>query len=204
MIYYYDTPNYCVALIPKTACTSFAKAIIETFYPKINQEIVKTSEFFHGPKYIWYCPRLEKPNKTVVCLFRNPSERFVSAVNQTKINLDLAIDCLINDKDCLFPTYSKPRKIRNDIHFAQQYQWITKDSHLFKFPNDIEEMAKFIGINEKVPHLNQSQNKSFLSNDQLKIIEDYYKLDIEIFNQISSPNTILPQKLWLDIEDQLC
>lgn len=184
MIYYYDTPNYCVALNPKTACTSFAQAIIKTFYPNINDYINQISTVFHGATYISMCPRIEKPNKPVVCLFRNPIERFASAVRQTDISVDTAIDCLLNDKEYHFPIYSKPLKLRKNIHFIQQNRLVTENSYLFRFPDQIEDMAKFIGITVEMPHLNKSDKKIALSDHQAEFVASYYYEDMEIYKRL--------------------
>lgn len=184
MIYYYDTPNYCVALNPKTACTSFAQAIIKTFYPHIDEIINKTSTVFHGPTYICSCPRVETPQKPIVCLFRNPLERFASAARQTDISVDAAIDCLLNDKEYHFPVYSKPTKLRKNIHFIEQSKLVTKDAILFRFPEEIDAMAKFIGITIEMPHLNKSDKKIALSDHQAEFVASYYSKDMEIYKRL--------------------
>lgn len=192
MISYYDTPNYCVALNPKTGCTSFAKAIIKSFYPDIYNEIKDSfDEYGHGQGYIVRCPILQKPDKPVVCLIRNPVDRFCSAVNQTKINLEEALDALKNNTTCHFPTFSKPQNIRTNIHFIEQNKWLSGDCHLFKFQDHMNEMAEFIGINHSMPHLNQSNKKIMLNDDQIDFINSYYKDDVFIFSQINKPNTTI-------------
>lgn len=184
MIYYYDTPDYCVAHNPKAACTSFAQAIIKTFYPQINEEINNTSTVFFGAKYILLCPRVEVPNKPVVCLIRNPVDRFCSAIKQVDIDINTAIDCLSNDKEYHFPIYSKPKKLREDGHFREQNKLITDSSHLFKFPEEIDAMAKFIGITAEMPHLNKSDKKIVLNDQQAEFVAAYYSKDMEIYKQL--------------------
>lgn len=188
---YYETPDYCVAHNPKVGCTSFAKAIVDTYYPDISKTILDTSPQFCGAKYIIYCPKTSNPLKQVVCLIRNPLERFASAVRQTDISIDAAIDCLLNDKEYHFPVHSKPKKLREDGHFREQSKLVTKDTILFRFPEEIDAMAKFIGIKGQMPHLNQSNKKISLTKDQLDFIQFYYYDDIKLFEQIKEPNTIV-------------
>jgi len=184
MIYYYKTPNYCVAINPKVGCTSFAKAIINTFYPDIDKEINNTSTIFHGPKYILLCPKIQIPNKPVVCLVRDPIERFASAINETGINIDEAVKCLLNDEYYHFPIYSKPKRLREDGHFRQQFKLITNEAHLFKFPEEIEIMANFIGIS-KIDNLNKSDRKIELKQKHIDFILDYYYKDFELYKKVS-------------------
>jgi hypothetical protein len=192
MISYYDTPNYCVAFNPKTGCTSFAKAIILSFYPDIYNQIKDSfDEYKYGQGYIVRCPILQNPEKPIVCLVRNPIDRFCSAVNQTKISLEEAIDSLMHDKKCNFPNFSKPQQIRKNIHFIEQNKWLKQTCHLFKFPDHIDSMSEFIGIKGQMPHLNQSNKKIFLTKDQFDFIHFYYYDDIKLFEQIKEPNTIV-------------
>jgi hypothetical protein len=185
MIYYYETPKYCIAHNPKVACTSFAHAIIKQFYPDINKKIEQNSSIFNGPTYILSCPKTQEPKKPIVCLIRNPIDRFISAINQTQINIETAIHCLLNDKEYHFPIYSKPRKLKDDGHFREQSKIVTQDTHLFKFPEEIEIMANFIGITSKIENLNKSNIKLRLTKDQEKFIYDYYYKDFILYEKVS-------------------
>lgn len=181
---YYETPDYCVAHNPKVGCTSFAKAIVDTYYPDISKTILDTSPQFCGAKYIICCPKTSNPLKQVVCLIRNPLERFASAVRQTNISIDAAIDCLLNDKEYHFPVHSKPKKLREDGHFREQSKLVTKDTILFRFPEEIDAMAKFIGITIEMPHLNKSDKKIALSDHQAEFVASYYYEDMEIYKRL--------------------
>lgn len=182
---YYETPDYCVAHNPKVGCTSFAKAIVDAYYPDISKTILDTSPQFCGAKYIICCPKTSNPLKQVVCLIRNPIDRFVSALMQTKLDPNQAIDCLIKNKYYHFPENSKPKKLREDGHFREQSKLVTKDTILFRFPEDIEKMAQFIGIKFKMPHLNKSNNKIELTKYQKDFVHFYYYNDFVLYQSVT-------------------
>lgn len=103
-MYYYTTPNYCVALNAKVGSTSMARAIIQQFYPKADwiihsaqfpPEVTEADRPFH-----WLCPGTQSPDKPIVLLVRDPVNRFVTACQQVGIqkhDIDSAISSLVDD-----------------------------------------------------------------------------------------------------------
>lgn len=103
-MYYYTTPNFCVALNAKVGSTSMARAIIQQFYPKADW-IIRSAQFppevteadrpFH-----WLCPGTQSPDKPILLLVRDPVSRFITACQQVGIqkhDIDSAISSLVAD-----------------------------------------------------------------------------------------------------------
>lgn len=173
---YYITPNYCVAHNPKVGCSSMAMAIIETFYPDLFDQYKNLTNI----KWQFVCKYVQIPDKPVVLLVRNPLDRFVSAVAETDIDIDVAIDCLANDKYYHFPHFSKPKKLRQDGHFKKQSSLIYGKTLLFKFPDQIQNVVGLLKL-KNFPHLNRAKNKNLLADPHVEFIQYYYKEDFELF-----------------------
>lgn len=85
-MYYYDTPNYSVALNAKVASSSVARAIIRQFCPK-QDWMIRTAAFPPGVtaddrQWHWLAPGKLTPDKPVVLLVRDPVDRFITACQQ--------------------------------------------------------------------------------------------------------------------------
>lgn len=115
-MYYYNTPNYSVALNAKVASSTMARLIIKHFYPKEHKKIIY-AKFPNGitenqKQWHWMCPGSTQPDKPIVLLVRDPVDRFLTACQQIAIkhtDIDKAIDSLLNDKPFLRSDYqNKP------------------------------------------------------------------------------------------------
>jgi hypothetical protein len=107
-MYYYNTPNYSVALNAKVGSSTMARLIIKHFHPKEHQKIVY-ARFPNGitenqKQWHWMCPGSTTPDKPIVLMVRNPVDRFITACQQIAIkfeDLDKTIDSLLNDSPFL-------------------------------------------------------------------------------------------------------
>lgn len=77
--------------------------------------------------------------------------------------------------------------LRDDVHFLHQHSYIIKETYLFKFPDNLKDCLKFIGIdeNESLVVNKAKRIKPILSDNQKMKIEQYYKKDIKLFNSIT-------------------
>jgi hypothetical protein len=104
MRYYFDTPNYSVALNAKVASSSMARAIVAQFQPQVDF-LIRTAEFPPGvtaDDRQWHgaVRGSQNPSKPVVLLVREPVARFVTACQQVRIHqgdIDAAISSLVDD-----------------------------------------------------------------------------------------------------------
>lgn len=103
-MYYYDTPNYSVALNAKVASSSMARAIIRRFCPK-QDWMIRTAAFPPGVtandrQWHWLAPGKLTPDKPVVLLVRDPVDRFITACQQIglrRADVNAAIASLVSD-----------------------------------------------------------------------------------------------------------
>ena len=103
-MFYFDTPNYSVALNAKVASSSMARAIISQFQPRADW-LIRTAEFPPGVtaddrQWHFAARGSHTPSKPVVLLVREPVARFVTACQQVRIHqgdVDAAIASLANN-----------------------------------------------------------------------------------------------------------
>ena len=103
-MFYYQTPNYSVALNAKVGSSSMARAIIREFQPK-EDWLIRTAAFPAGftaddRQWHWIAKGVRVPDRPVVLLVRDPVDRFISAMQQLglkKADVRQAIESLVND-----------------------------------------------------------------------------------------------------------
>jgi hypothetical protein len=103
-MFYYQTPDYSVALNAKVGSSSMARAIIRKFQPK-QDWLIRTAAFPAGVtaddrQWHWMAKGVRVPDKPVVLLVRDPVDRFISAMQQIgfkRKDVPQAIASLVND-----------------------------------------------------------------------------------------------------------
>jgi hypothetical protein len=103
-MFYYQTPDYSVALNAKVASSSMARAIIRKFQPK-QDWLIRTAAFPPGVtaddrQWHWMAKGVRTPDRPVVLLVRDPVDRFISAMQQLGLkrkDVAQSIDSLVND-----------------------------------------------------------------------------------------------------------
>lgn len=182
-MYYLITPDYCFALNPKVGCTSFSRAIVETHYPEIYAAEIKQGANPDSYPWVVYCPKLEKPDRAALLLVRHPIDRFISAVQQVKLSVETALDCLLNDTPHHFSHRSKPTRLRDDEHFKFQSQRLTSDTLTLVFPDQLRTAVKLLRL-KSLPHLNQARaTKPELTEVQRSQVAYFYAKDLELFQR---------------------
>lgn len=117
-MFYFNTPNYSVALNAKVASSSMARAIIAQFQPR-QDWLIRTAAFPPGVaegdrQWHWLANGSQTPTKPVVLLVREPVDRFVTACQQAQIHegdIDAAIDSLVNDSPL---SRTKPKELKKE------------------------------------------------------------------------------------------
>lgn len=194
---YFITPNYSLAFIPKSGCSTLSRAVIKAF--QTNENILVEGGHYPDGKNadnsMWQglVLREKYPSKQIIALIRNPIERFRSAVAQFKTtDTDAVIESLVSD--CSFSSGGiKGRQIKasTNQHFIPQIMWVDANTKLYKFPDHINEAAAEIGFILPLPQINAAHfPKPTLTEQQTSILESYYAEDIVLFNSITSPGII--------------
>jgi hypothetical protein len=195
---YFITPNYCVPLNAKCGSSSLCRRIIATYYPDTEQKLQNAHypAGFDADKIQphQFLPETHRPDRPVAMLVREPLDRFLSGVAYLNIDLDAAIDSLINGTAT---TASKGNgrnrsiRVKNNIHFSPQSEMPYGETHLFRFPDHIQEMADLIGIGS-VPHLNATPvSKPTPSEEQRAAILAHYSADVSLYESITHPGVVM-------------
>jgi hypothetical protein len=195
---YFITPDFCVPLNAKVASSSLARRIIATYYPQKESRLQDA----HYPAGLnanrvqvhGFVPDTHQPDRPVAMLVREPLDRFLSGVTYLNINLDAAIESLLTG---VMTTASrngnKPRPINvsRNIHFARQSDMPYGETHLFRFPDHVVEMATLLGIGP-VPRLNVTPRpQPSVTEEQRDAILGHYAADLALYDSITAPNTLL-------------
>jgi hypothetical protein len=194
---YFITPNYSVAFIPKSGCSTISRAVIKAF--QTEEELLITTASYpvgkNADNSMWqgFVKRERYPSKSILAMIRNPIERFRSAIAQFHaVDVNAVIDSLINGSKFVSGT-ARAREINasTNAHFKPQILWVDANTKLYKFPDHINEAAVEIGFTLPLPQINvASFTKPTLDEQQTAILESYYAEDIVLFNSITSPGII--------------
>lgn len=162
---YFIVGDKLLCFIPRTGSTSLLKLIEDKYYPNNHKGIGVTPHFrIHSV--------IDDHKRELVSMFRNPVERFVSGCAQKKYTIEHGI--------------AELQKERVDFHIRSQHTFLSNDSptKLFKFPEQIDSCAEYLGLPTPVPFLNVSKSKPVVTKKQLAWLKEYYKKDLEIFNSL--------------------
>ena len=195
-----DDYKYIFVHIPKTAGTSFRSIIT-----KINKEMNDNKIFSgnHNPISILHSP-LEKKYISVI---RNPVERSYSFYEmQSKDKKQpyhyLAKKSLSHffkycpeaqNTFCKYYSSEIEQNINNDL-FQKALDNCKNFYKIINFENFEKDTYKFLNSlnikNIEIPHLNQSNNKKEITDDEVKIIKFYNYYDLKLYDILKSNSII--------------
>ena len=186
---YFITPNYSVALIPKSGCSTLSRCVIKSFQPQ-QETLIQYAAYPEGKgpdTTMWhsYAKKEKLPTKPTLAMIREPVSRFVSAMAQVGLSdVDAALDSLVNGTE----VQGRRRMLRlnRNEHFTPQIRWVHPDTKLYKFPEHLNEAATEIGFSLPLPVINAAvRPKPTLTQTQTEAVEQYYSEDIALFNSIT-------------------
>jgi len=188
--------EYIFIHVPKTAGTSFKSLIAN-----INKEL-KDNKIFpgnHNPMSILYSP-LEKKYISVI---RNPIERSYSFYKMqlkdkkqpyhylAKKSLSHFFKYCPEAQNVFCKYYSSEieQNINSDL-FQNALENCKNFYQIINFENFEKDIYKFLNKlnikNIEIPHLNQSDNKKKITDDELKIIKFYNYYDLKLYDVLKS------------------
>ena len=179
--------NYIFIHINKTGGTSVAEAIG-----------LPTKRHLQVREVISIIGENEFKEAYVFSVVRNPWSKVVSHYKyRVKTNQSNMADNHISFKDWVKQTYGdnkNPIYYDNPRMFDTQSEWFKDDkgnirvSNILKFESlnsDFLRVAKFLGIENRLPHLNATKKEpysKFYDNQTVEIVRKWFKEDIERFN----------------------
>jgi hypothetical protein len=194
---YFITPNYFVPLNAKCGSSSLCRRIIVTYYPEIESKLQRAHypAGFDADKIQPhnFVPDTSRPDRPVAMLVREPLDRFLSGVAYLNIDLEAAIDSLFNGTPTQASRSNRQLTIHvnRNIHFAKQSEMPYGETHLFRFPDHIQDIAALLGIGP-VPQLNITPKpKPSVTDEQRNAILGYYAADVELYARITHPRLVI-------------
>jgi hypothetical protein len=162
---YFIVGDKLMCFIPRTASTSLLTLIEEKYYPRLKH-IDNVTLHFKIPSVI------DDGKRELVAVIRNPVERFLSGCARKKWTIEYGIEELKKDSP--------------DFHIRAQYTFLSekRETKFFKFPDQIDEIANYLGLPTPVPKLNVSSSKPIPTDEQLAWLTEYYKKDFDLLNRI--------------------
>ena len=160
---YFVVGDKLMCFIPRTASTALLSLIEDKFYPHLKN-IKNITPHFKIPSVI------DDGKRELLSVIRNPVERFISGCARKNWTIEQGILEL--------------KKESPDFHIRAQYTFLSeaRPTKLFKFPEQIDELANYLGLPTPVPRINVSTVKPVPTEAELEWLNNYYKKDFELFN----------------------
>jgi hypothetical protein len=203
MSLYFITPNYSVAFIPKSGCSTLSRATVKAFQPE-DEEMVQSGHYPQGRspdnwQFQWLAKVEVEPTKPVLAFIRDPFSRFLSAMVQKRLTDVDATMTAMEEESTVTNVRGREIRVAQDPHFMPQYLWLTPTAKLYRFPDQLTEGATEVGFILPLPIINPARtDKPVLTQDQEQRILSYYLEDAELFAAISAPGVMLQDVLGPD------
>lgn len=124
------------------------------------------------------------------CVFRHPVDRFISAFNHLSYNQINDLD-KANYKEYIggmniheFINHGLNRAIKEQQHFLPQIHWIPFGVNLIVPFNELDKNFKILYPDKELIHVNKTNKKQNLTERDINIILNHYKLDFAIYGSI--------------------
>jgi hypothetical protein len=194
---YFITPHYCVPLNAKVGSTGLARQMLAAFYPEWDHRL-RTAAYPPGkgeeilPLHS-FVPSTKTPDRPVLMLVRSPLDRFLSGVAYLELDLDAAIRSLTTGERVPGNRGHRKGGIRTDtnIHFIPQATMPYGETHLFRFPDHLEEAVAALGMTLPRRMNVTPRPKASATEQQRQAILAHYAADVEMYDSITHPNTVI-------------
>lgn len=204
---YYITPNYSLAFIPKSGCSTFARATLNSFYPE-EEALIQGGHYPEGKtadntQWQFLAKKEHYPSKPVIAFIRHPLSRFLSAMAQENLtDVDQTIDSVVNGTPIgTMPKRNRPRILARSPHFVPQIKFVTPTAKLYKFPDHLSEGWAEIGFTTPLLTVNAAKRpKPTLTAEQEQAVLEIYSEDLVLFNSITQPG-IVTGIVWSQYEE---
>lgn len=191
---YFVTPNYSLAFIPKSGCSTFSRSVIQSFQPEENG-LIENAAYPEGKNadnmmWQWMVNVEFSPTKPILAFIRDPLSRFLSGMVQFGLtNVAAALESLTAGTHLQL----RKRTINLSInpHFLPQIKWVDANTKLYKFPDHLNEGAQELGLITPLPTINAAKNtKPVPTPEQEAAILQYYIEDTILYNSITTPGIV--------------
>lgn len=185
---YFICGDKLMALNAKVGTSTFARAIIKKYHKDIDAELnavaFPAGENADTGQWQMLVPYRVNPDRDVVCLVREPVDRFRSAMAQIGLtDVDAAIEELRSEAG----TYGKrgPVKLVENVHFVPQSRITGNPIHYFLFPEQADAAAEFLGLDLPLVIINEAKGvKPDVTPEQAAAIREFYADDVALWNSL--------------------
>jgi hypothetical protein len=206
---YFILPTCCIAFNAKVGSSTLACAIVNKFYPEKLKKALddyedrwsKYSQSFKDslpPAFqrmfntdyknsicFWQsvAELSREPKLPILLAVREPLKRFTSTVAYLKLTVEDTLRSLENDEEILLDDMMV--KLRKNTHFLKQSIYNQKETKLYKFPDQLEQLCKDAGLDWPIEKINEGKyEKPILTDDQIERVKNYYKEDFALYNSL--------------------
>jgi len=191
---YFVTPNYSLAFIPKSGCSTLSRCVIDSFQPDANFSI-ENGDYPQGKnadnsQWQWMAKVEHTPSKPILAFIREPLSRFLSAMAQFDLtDVSAALESLTAGTH--LQLHKRTIDLSVNPHFLPQIKWVDANTKLYKFPEHLNEGALEIGFTLPLPTINAASNpKPVPTPEQEAAILQYYAEDTILYNSITTPGIV--------------
>jgi hypothetical protein len=182
---YIKAGDKVLALNLKAGSSSLIRAIVQAYYPDIEDTITNQTHYPQGQdanssRWHYLVDKTESPTVPVVLVVRDPVERFRSACAETRTV----------DIDSLLGKLEAGDKVNN--HFWPTSRLLTDGCKLYRFESDLYDAATELGLTLPLPNIAGTGIKPDLTPEQLARVEAIYADDIALFNSITEAGQVAP------------
>lgn len=161
---YFIVGDKLMCFIPRTASTSLLTLIQEKYYPRL-EKVKNVTLHFKIPSVI------DDGKRELVAVIRDPIDRFLSGCARKNWTVEQGIEEL--------------KKEVPDLHIRPQISFLSekRETKLFKFPDQIDEIAEYLGLSTPVPRKNVSKSKPAPTLEQIDWLTEYYAEDFKLWTR---------------------
>lgn len=185
---YYATPSAAIAVNFKAGSATLARAVIAAHYPDIEARITAAPGDGNGTAYPdgmgaddvrWHaqCPKVDPAERPLVLVaLRDPVEKFRSACAESGVSdVNGKLDEL------------ESAGFGRNAHFWPQERLLVKGCRLYRFPEDLEALARDAGLILPLPNIpTRGIEKPALTAAQARRVRTLYANDQTVFDSIKA------------------
>ena len=185
---YFICGDKLMALNAKAATSTFARAIIKKYHKDIDAEITSAAypdnQTADDKQWQMIVPYRINPDRPVVCLVREPVDRFRAAMAQCGLS---EVDATIAELHAEAGTYGLQQNVKlvANVHFVPQSRIAGDPIHYFRFPDQIDTAAEFLGLDLPLITINEGTGvKPEVTEAQAEAIRAFYAADVALWNSL--------------------
>jgi hypothetical protein len=186
---YFICGDKLMAFNAKVGTSTFARAIVKKYYGDLDAKLLSAAypegQSADTLQVQSMVPYRVNPDRPVVLLVRDPVERFRSAMAQVNLDdVDATITELLTEEGAY--GYIRGVKLVENAHFVKQSTIKGNPIYYFKFPEQVDEAARFLGLDLPLVIINENTrgDKPDVTEAQAEAIRQFYTEDYNLWSSL--------------------